>query len=245
MRKVICSGSSVSPSASRLFGLRRTRRIKSANSRRMISLPSDLVVQPVVGQVMLVEEMAERAVPHVVQQGGQPHQRLDVAAAGHVGADLAQALVERRHGPAGQVHRPQHVLEPRVFGRGKDPPGGLQLVNLPQPLEPGVVDDLLLGDLALRQPHRRGEGDVAVDRIVAEALALEVSHDADHAGWGAGNLHFLTNGEGSPITLRMSSPRRPWCATRLFADQGRQSSPLVGGRIGRSQVRARSLRASR
>ena len=113
-----------------------------------------LVVQPVVGQKMLVEEMSERPVAHVVQQGGQPHERLDVAAAGHVGADLAQALVEHGHRPAGQVHRPQHVLEPRVFGRGKDPPGGLQLVNLPQPLEPGMVDDLLLGDLALGQSRR-------------------------------------------------------------------------------------------
>ena len=142
----------------------------------MISLPSDLVVQAVVGQEVLVEEVAERAVAHVVQQGGQPHQRLDVAAAGHVGADLAQALVERGDGPAGQVHRPEHVLEPRVLGRGKDPPGGLQLVNLPQPLQPGMVDDLLLGHLARRQPRRRGERDVAVDRIVAQALALEVSH---------------------------------------------------------------------
>ena len=110
-------------------------------------------------------------------------QRLDVAAAGHVGADLAQALVEHGHGPAGQVHRPQHVLEPRVLGRGKHPPGGLQLVNLPQPLEPGVVDDLPLGDLAFRQARRRGERNVAVDRVVAEALALEVFHDEDLFEW--------------------------------------------------------------
>ena len=176
IRKAICSGSSFSSSASRVFGLRRM----PANQGR--ELPADdlaaegLVVQPVVGQKVLVEKMPEGAVPDVVQQGGQPHERLDVAAAGHVGANLAEARVEGRHGPAGQVHRPQHVLEPGVFGRGKDPPGGLQLVNLPQPLEPGVVDDLLLGDLVLRQPHGRGKRNVAVDRIVAEALALEVSH---------------------------------------------------------------------
>ena len=52
-------------------------------------------------------------------------------------------------------------------------------MDLPQPLEPRVVDDLLLGDLALRQPHGRGKGNVAVDRVVAEALALEVSHGND------------------------------------------------------------------
>ena len=61
----------------------------------MISLPSSLVVQAVVGQEMLVEKMAERPVADVVQQGGQPHQRLDIAAAGHVGANLAQAFVEQ------------------------------------------------------------------------------------------------------------------------------------------------------
>ena len=100
----------------------------------------DFVVQPVVGQIMLVEEMAERSVADIVQQCGQSHQRLDVPAAGHVRAGFAEAIVERGHRPARQVHGPEHVLEPRMFGRGKNPPGGLQLMNLPEPLEPGVVD---------------------------------------------------------------------------------------------------------
>ena len=47
---------------------------------------------------MLVEEVAERSMAHVVQQSRQAQQRLDVAAAGYVGADLGQAVVER--GPA-------------------------------------------------------------------------------------------------------------------------------------------------
>ena len=110
-----------------------------------------LVVQPVVGQEMGVEEVPERPVAHVVQQGGQAHERLDVAAAGHVRAHLVEALEQDGHRPAGQVHGPQDVLEAGVLGRGIDPPGGLQLVDLPQPLDPGVVDDPLLGDLALRQ----------------------------------------------------------------------------------------------
>ena len=65
---------------------------------------------------------------------------------------------------AGQVHRPQDVLEAGVLGRGKDPPGRLQLVDLPEPLEPGIIDDRLLGDLSLGQSLRRGERNVAVDR---------------------------------------------------------------------------------
>ena len=74
------------------------------------------------------------------------------------------------------MHGPQNVLEARVFGRGEDPPGGLQLVNLPQPLKPGVVDDLLLGRLAFVQPYPRRERNIPVDRIMAQALTSEVFH---------------------------------------------------------------------
>ena len=49
------------------------------NSRRMICAAERFVGQAVMPQEMLVEEMAERPVPHVVQQAGHPHQRLDVA----------------------------------------------------------------------------------------------------------------------------------------------------------------------
>ena len=136
----------------------------------------DFVVQPVIGQVMGVEKVTERPVAHVVQQAGQPHERFDVAAAGHIRADFAEAVVERRHGAAGQVHRAEDVLEPRMLGRGKDPPGGLQLVDLPQALQPRIVEYFLLAGFAFRQSRGRSERDIAVDRIVAEPLALKVFH---------------------------------------------------------------------
>ena len=113
----------------------------------MIWLPSVSWVRPKVGQKMLVEKVPERAVADVVQQAGQPQQRFDIAAAGHVGAfppDCRTALGR----PAGQVHDAHYVLKAGMLGRGKDPPGGLQLVNLPQPLDPGMIDDLAFGDLA-------------------------------------------------------------------------------------------------
>ena len=80
------------------------------------------------------------------------------------------------------MHRPEHVLEAGMLGRGKDPPGGLQLVNLPQPLQPGMVEELLLGNLvgpppfADRQNGRR-KRDIPVDRIVTQAFVLEVAHN--------------------------------------------------------------------
>ena len=117
--------------------------------------PQRLVGQAVAAQEMLVEEVPERSVPDVVQQAGHAQQRFHVAAAGRVRADFPQAVVQHRHRPAGQVHGPHDVLEPGVFGTGIDPPGGLQLVDVPQPLDPRMVDDLPLGGLAL--PRRRAE----------------------------------------------------------------------------------------
>ena len=142
MRKTICSGSSVSSSASCAVRI-------AANAAEQVGelaaddlAAEDFVVQSEVGQEVLVEEMAERPVADIVQQGGHPHQRLDIAPAGHVGAGFAKAFVQRGHRPACQVHRPKHVLKPRMLGRRKDPPCGLQLMNLPQPLKPRMVDQL-------------------------------------------------------------------------------------------------------
>ena len=44
------------------------------------------------------------------------------------------------------MHGPQHVRKPRVLGRRIDPPGRLQLMDLPQPLHPRMVDDLAFRD---------------------------------------------------------------------------------------------------
>ena len=141
MRKQICCGIELFARRQRLLGLRRTPRIRSANWSQNDAAADDLVVELVFGEKMRVEKMAKRPMAHVVQQGRHPQQRLDVAAAGHVRADLAQAVVGRLDHAAGQVHHAQHMLKAGVLGRGIDPPGGLQLVDLPQPLDPGMVDD--------------------------------------------------------------------------------------------------------
>ena len=136
----------------------------------------ELVIQAVIGEVEGVEEMPERPVPHVVQQPGQAHQRFDVAATGQLGANLPQAVHQGGRRPAGQVHGPEGMLEAGVLGGRIDPPGGLQLVDLPQTLHPGIVDHSLLGDFALGQSDGRTEGDVPVDRVVAEAFVLKITH---------------------------------------------------------------------
>ena len=68
---------------------------------------------------------------------------------------------------------PEAVGEPRVLGGREDPARALELADPPQPLEPGGVEEVLLGDVLVRQPGRRrlvrpqslGQLHVAVDGI--------------------------------------------------------------------------------
>ncbi len=140
------------------------------------------VGQAVLGKIVLVEKVAEGSVADVVQQSGQSQQAFDIAAARGVGADLAEAGVQGRCRPAGQVHHAQHVLKPGVLGRGEDPPGGLKLVDLAEPLQPGVVDDLPLGNLARGQIVVGDEGHVAVQWVETQGFAAEVGHVRQESG---------------------------------------------------------------
>ena len=74
------------------------------------------------------------------------------------------------------MHDSHDVLETRVFGRGKHPPRRLQLVDLPQTLDPRVVDNITLCRLAVGQSGAGGKRDIPVNRIVAEILTLVTSH---------------------------------------------------------------------
>ena len=103
---------------------------------------------------------------------------------------------------------PSDVLEAGVLGRGIDPPGGLQLVDLPQPLHPGVVDDPLLGDFALGQPRRRGEGDIAVDGVVAQAFVGEVGHGSYYARAGRAASRMCVDAAFCRVVTAPVSPIR-------------------------------------
>ena len=150
-------------------------------------------------QIMLVEKMSERPMADVVQQSGQPDERLDVSSARRVRAGLQQTFVQRRRGAAGQVHHAQHVLEPRVLGGRKHPPGGLQLVNLPKSLHPRVVDDLPFRHLVRRQADIGSERNIAVNRIETQAFTAMLAH----------GLHFAMLNNASARFSRLKSRSRP------------------------------------
>ena len=138
------------------------------------------------GQHLLVEEVRERPMTDVVHETGHP-QRLDDEALrgdGFAGADqlTAEARVERTGPQAGLVHDAKAVGEPRVLGRREDPAGALELADPPEPLQPGRVEDVLLGDVLVGQPDRGrlvagqalGELDVPVDRVADEVDRREL-----------------------------------------------------------------------
>jgi hypothetical protein len=71
------------------------------------------------------------------------------------------------------------MLEPRMLRRRKNPPGGLQLMDLTQTLQPWMVDQLSLASLASSASRRKGY--VAVQRIVSETFVGIIAHGANYA----------------------------------------------------------------
>ena len=80
---------------------------------------------------------------------------------------------------------PEDVLKPGVLSRREHPPGGLQLMDLTQASDPGVIDDLTLRHLVTGHPCR--ERDVPVNRIVAQVLVPAAGHMGDYVPARAGS----------------------------------------------------------
>ena len=67
---------------------------------------------------------------------------------------------------AGNVHGAQGMDKAGVFGRGIDPPGALQLINVPQALDPGRVDQILFRLLpVIGRRIGNSKGNIFMDRI--------------------------------------------------------------------------------
>ena len=114
-----------------------------------------------VGEDVVVEEVGERSVAHVVEEAGHAQGLGDQAlgrerrAIARRGKGGAQARIERARPQPGLVHDPEAVGEARVLGRREDPACALQLADPAQPLQPGRVEEVLLGDVLGGQPGRR------------------------------------------------------------------------------------------
>ena len=66
--------------------------------------------------------------------------------------------IERARPQARLVHDPEAVGEARMLGRREDPARALELADPAQALQPGGVEQVVLGDVLVRQPGGRRLG---------------------------------------------------------------------------------------
>jgi hypothetical protein len=105
---------------------------------------------------MVVKEMAVGAVPHVVKQTRHPEKLLHAVRGRGARTDFLQRRVKMAAELARHVHRSEGMLKPGMLGRRVNPAGALELVDPPETLHPGGVDQVLLGFLTA---VRRGDGE--------------------------------------------------------------------------------------
>ena len=96
----------------------------------------DLVVDVPLRQHLVVEKVAERPVPDIVQQARETQGLLDQGRRGRVRKGRTQRRVNSARKETGEVHRAKQVHEARVLCAGEHPPGRLQLMHAAQPLQP-------------------------------------------------------------------------------------------------------------
>ncbi len=146
---------------------------------------SDVLMRhAVLVEVMVVKKVPERAMAHIVQKAGHPDQALHQRPRRDIRATGGKRFVPDVDHPRCEVHHAENMLKSHMLGGREDPPGCLELVDMPHPLHPRVIDDLLLGDLAGRQPAAGDEGDIPVDRVVSQAFRGKItSHAGRSVNW--------------------------------------------------------------
>ena len=134
------------------------------------ALPHQLVAQVVVGEEVVVEEVAEGPVTHVVQEAGHAQELLDERRGRSVREDGAERGPELLGEASGHVHRAERMRKPAVLGGREDPARGLELGDAPEALDPRGVDQVFLGRLP-GDPVRPRVDEIAVDGVDDEAFA--------------------------------------------------------------------------
>ena len=72
------------------------------------------------------------------------------------------------------MHGSEDMLKSHMFGRRKDPPRGLQLMDLAHPLDPRMVDDTLFGRFPGGQARSRDKRDVPVNGVVRQTFINKI-----------------------------------------------------------------------
>ena len=158
-------------------------------------LPDQLVGELDVGQEVVVEEVAERPVPHVVEEPRHAEELLDERRGRRVAG-----RPPRREGQSCCAKRPATCIAPSAWGNrlcsavGKTQRADWSCGIRRRRCTHGRVDQVLLGRLARDEPVGPRVEEIPVDRIDDEALAA--------VGLGAGHVLYT-----SPTWLRSPSMR--------------------------------------
>lgn len=115
---------------------------------------------------IVVEEMAKRTVPDIVHQGRDPQELFHIIGRRDVFSRFLEEGIQMSGESSRHVHRPQGMDEAGMLGRRIDPTGALELINVPEALDPRGIDQIFFGELVrIRSRVRNGEGDILVNRI--------------------------------------------------------------------------------
>ena len=207
---------------------------------------------------VLVEEVGERPVAHVVEQSREPHRLGHQALGGsrrrrlHDGQRVSQARVQMAGPQRRFVHHTQAVREPAVLGSGKYPARALQLADAPHALKPGRIDEIAFGGRLVRKTQasrtvRREtfrQFDVAVDRVADEIdrpklRVRAICHEIDCRS--RRRRRVTASGPRPPSSLTSRSVQPPCGTSRPLhrgAPRGRSPRPALptGGSSAGSQA---------
>ena len=124
-------------------------------------------------QIIVIEEMTEGSMADVMDERGDTKEFLDVVGRRCVGSHPSQKRIQVPREAAGHMHGTDGMHEARMFGGGIHPTGALELINLPEALDPGGIDQILFGPLVwIRLTRGDGEGHVLVNGIRDEGRTL-------------------------------------------------------------------------
>src|SRR5579859_3847796 len=116
-----------------------------------------------------------------------------------------------------------------MLGCGEDPPGALELMDATESLQPGCVDQVLLGGLPGHAPRPAlGDAKVSVDGIAgqvdARILRSGAGHPASMKGLLAEGIHLFNKGE---YWEAHEVWEREWFPDRKGPDSGRGGVPSL------------------
>jgi hypothetical protein len=115
---------------------------------------------------MMIEKMAERPMPDIMQQGCNSYEFFHKMTRWYVRDRLAKRGIESGHKPTCQVHGSKGMLEPSMLGARINPMRALKLENISKALNPGRINQIFFGLFGIVVLCiGNGDGNIAVDRV--------------------------------------------------------------------------------